>query len=157
MRTAFVAVFILIAGAAAALAQPGRPYEIYILDPAGEGAETYAFVGPGRAAALQVRGCSDASLISDAAPVVEDLRARSRRRDQSIVRIEGRGSRVELSWCGQSDDDDADEEEAEEEADDLDTLVVVDGLNATQMRRVVRSIDAAPRGMREDVLTRLGL
>jgi hypothetical protein len=151
MRMAFVAVFILIAGAAAALAQPGRPYEIYILDPAGDGAETYAFAGPGRAAALEVRGCGDSALIGDAAPVLEQMRTRRRRDDDSVIHIEGRRSRIELGWCDQDDDDN------EEDVDELDSLVVIDGLNATQMRRIVRGMDAAPEATREDLLVRLGL
>lgn len=152
MRMAFVAVFILIAGAAAAIAQPGRPYEVYILDPAGDGPETYAFSAPGRAAALEVRGCGDSTLIGDAAAVLQQMRERRRRDDDSIIHIEGRGSRVELDWCGQDDDDDE-----EDEIDELDTLVVIDGLNASQMRRLVREMDAASEAMRQDLLSRLGL
>jgi hypothetical protein len=153
MRSAIVAVIILIGGAAAAMAQPGRPYEIYILDPVGEGPDTYAFAGPGRAVALEARGCGDATLIGDAAPVLQQMRERRRRDDDSIIHIEGRGSRVELGWCDQDDDDD----DHEEAFDDLDTLVVIDGLNASQMRRIVRDMDAAPEAMRQDVLVRLGL
>lgn len=153
MRMAFVAVFILIAGAAAAIAQPGRPYEIYILDPAGAGPEIYAFAAPGRVAAFETRGCGDSTAISDAAAVLQQMRERRRRDQGSIIHIEGRGSRIELGWCDQDDDDD----DHDEEIDDLDTLVVIDGLNASQMRRIVRDMDAASQAAREDVLVRLGL
>lgn len=153
MRSAVVAVLILIGGAAAALAQPGRPYEVYILDPVGDGPETYAFYAPGRVAALEARGCGDSTMISDAAAVLQQMRERRRRDHDSIIHIDGRGSRVELGWCGQDDEG----EDGEEEIDDLDTLVVIDGLNATQMRRLVRSLDAASETTREDLLIRLGL
>lgn len=152
MRMAFLAVFILIAGAAAAIAQPGRPYEVYIFEPR-EGAEIYAFAGPQRAVAFEVRGCGDVAFIPEPAPVLSEMRARRHRDDIDLVRIEGRGSRVELGGC----DTEEDEHEDYEEPDTGDTLVVIDNLNAGQMRRIVHSFGSAPEAARMQILTQLGL
>jgi hypothetical protein len=152
MRMALVAVFILIAGAAAAIAQPGRPYEVYIFEPR-EGAEVYAFAGPQRAVAFEVRGCGDVSFIAEPALVLAEMRARRRRDDLDMVHIEGRNSRVELGGCDEGDE----HEEDYEEPDTSDTLVVIDNLNAGQMRRIVRSFDSAPEATRTQMLAQLGL
>jgi hypothetical protein len=151
MRLAFVAVFILIAGAAAAIAQPGRPYEVYVFDPA-DGPEVYAFAAPSRALALEIRGCGDFSVLANADSVVRQMRERRRLDAISVSEINGRQSRVEFGWCGLDDDEDEDIDD-----DPQDMLLVIDDLNAGQIRRIVRSLDAAPEATREQWLAQLGL
>lgn len=145
MRSVILAAGILVASASAAMAQSGQPYEIYVLDPAGAGAQTFVFVGPARSFALEVIRCGEASLMTDGNAVAEQVRAR--RNDDATNVVNGRMSRA--GRC--------DEGDAGETSNATDTLAVVDNLSPSQMRRFVRGMDAAPEGLREDVLVRLGL
>jgi hypothetical protein len=162
MRWALAAVFILVAGVAAA--QPLRRYDAYIYDP-GDGREIYAFAGGDRAAALEVRSCGDVSIIAEARDLVRELRTqRARDADNDnlhIITISGRRGRTELGPCGAEPEeedleDTMDPEDFAEDADDL-SIVIIEDLSAARTRNLVRSLDAAPEPIREQVLVLLGL
>lgn len=150
MRIAATALLLL--GACTAAAQPARGYDLYIFQPRGGGAEIYAFSGGENAAALEVRGCGDVRVLANAGAVALQLRARRSAPDTNVVTIVARGSRTYLGPCGAEDHDD---EPAG--VDDDDNLVVIEGANARQMRGMIQSLDAAPRGMRRQVIATLGL
>jgi hypothetical protein len=135
-------------------AQAACNYDLYIYQPT-NGPEVYAVVGEGRAAAVEVRGCGDASLLLDAEALVDRLQARRTGHDMNVVTIHGPGSRTYLDSCsGAGHDEDEDEEEA---GDDRDNLVVLEGAGAAQMRRTLQTLDAAPRELREQMIDTLAL
>jgi hypothetical protein len=148
MRWVFAAMALAIAGVAAA--QPVRHYDLYIFDPGNDGAELYAIAAGSRAVALEVRGCGDVSLLDDPRAVVADLRARREwDEDNTFVVITGRNSRTELGPCG--------ENEPEAEDDDEPSLVIIENMSASQARRTLRTLDAAPESVREQMLDAVGL
>lgn len=152
MRIALTALA-MFAGCSSA-AQAACRYDLYIYQPA-NGPDVYAVAGEGRAAAIEVRGCGDASLLPDAAGFVERLRARRQAHDMNVVRVEGRGSRTYLDSCSGGDhDEDEDEEDA---GDREDNLVVVEGAGAAQMRRTLQTLGAAPQDLREQMIDTLAL
>jgi hypothetical protein len=156
MRWAIAAVAVLVAGVA--VAQPARHYDVYLYDP-GDGREIYAFGALGRAAAVEVRGCGDVRIIAEARDLVRELRARRIRDDNSVVTMRSSDG-VELGPCGQRDPEEEDELaiEAELEANEPATsLVIIQDLSPAQTRATVRSMDAAPIAVREQVLAQLGL
>lgn len=135
-------------------AQAACRYDLYIYQPA-NGPEVYAVAGEGRAVALEVRGCGDASLLPDAAALVARLQARREGHQMNVVRVEGRGSRTYLDSCsGDDHDEDEDEEDAGEHEDNL---VVVEGAGAAQMRRTLQTLGAAPQELREQMIDTLAL
>ena len=152
MRIALTALA-MFAGCSSA-AQAACRYDLYIYDPA-SGPEVYAVAGEDRAAAIEVRGCGDASLLPDAAGLVARLQARRRAHDMNVVSVQGQGSRTYLDSCS---GDDHDEDEDEEDAGDPeDNLVVVEGAGAAQMRRTLQTLGAAPRELREQMIDTLAL
>jgi hypothetical protein len=158
MRWAIAAVALLIAGVAAA--QPLRRYDVYLYDP-GDGREIYAFAAAGRAAAVEVRGCGDVSLIGDAATLVREMRA-LRRTDENVITVSGRGSHTELGPCGAVEEE-VDAADEQFEVDDYlhqepeTSLVILEDMSPTQTRDLVRSMDAASVAVREQLLVQLGL
>jgi len=148
MRWVIAAVVLVIAGVAAA--QPVRHYDLYIYDPPAGGTDIYALTAGSRMAAIEVRGCGDVSVVQHPQALVEDLRAQRRNRDDTVIVISGRNSRTELGPCTPDDYDDVEE--------DYDGgLVVIQNMSASQARRTMRTLDAAPESLREQMLSAVGL
>lgn len=153
MRIALTALAML-AGCSSG-AQAACRYDLYIYQPT-SGSQVYAVMGQGRAAAVEVRGCGDVSLLPDAAGVVQRLEARRARGEMNVVSVQGAGSRTYLDACSGADDD-SDEDDEEGTADHEDDLVVVEDASAAQMRRTLQTLDAAPRELREQMIDTLAL
>lgn len=152
MRWVIAAVALVIAGAAAA--QPVRHYDLYIYDAGGDAADVYAIAAGNRSASLEVRGCGDVTLDLNAQALVADLRAQRRTRDDTVIVISGRNSRTELGPCAADTTDDGDEQY---EGVDDGGLVVIENMSASQARRTLRTLDAAPADIREQMLSAVGL
>ncbi len=152
MRWVIAAVALVIAGAAAA--QPARHYDLYIQDPGGEAPEIYALVAGNRSAAIEVRACGDVTFSLNPHALVADLRAQRRSRDDTVIVVSGRNSRTELGPCSADESPEA----GEPQEDDYDGgLVVIENMSASQTRRTVRTLDAAPESVREQMLSAVGL
>lgn len=151
MRGALMALVLLIGGSAAALALPGRPYAVYVFDPV-EGPDVFVFAGPNGAAAFEESACGQYALRRDAQALLEQLRRRRHGENVSLIHIDGGNSRTEMGWWCDGEDDD----EAFEDEDDppQDSLVVIDDLNARQVRRLLNGLTPV---IRENVETTLGL
>jgi hypothetical protein len=152
---ATIAALALLTGCSAG-AQPMCQYDLYIYQPVG-GASVYAADGSGAAAAVEVESCGHARLLSDAQDIVQQLRDRRRAGDLSVVTVEGPHSRTYLGPCGSHEDEADGDAEEEAEHDDTDNLVVIENASGAQMRRMIQSLDAAPRQMREEMISTLGL
>ncbi|MGD9979571.1 MAG: hypothetical protein AB7H66_03180 [Hyphomonadaceae bacterium] len=110
------------------------------------------------AAALEVRGCGDVLVLPDAGAVASRLSALRSAPTTDVVTVIARGSRTYLGPCGEGDEeDDADAEDDESVADTGDNLVVIEDASARQTRAMIRSLDAAPREVREELIAALGL
>lgn len=153
MRTILTALVFL--AACSGVAQSETRYDLYIFQPRDDGPSTYAFSGGNNAVALEVRGCGDVRLLPNAPAVASDLSARRGGSETSVVTIAGRGSRTYLGPC--AGDEDEDEEAAEDEGDRRDSLVVIEDVSAREMRRLIRSLDAAPSDVRQEIIATLGL
>ena len=149
MRTALTAILFL--AACSGTAQSDTRYDVYIFEPRDGGPEIYAFSGGQRAVAIEVRGCGDVRILPDAGAVASQLSARRSAPDTSVVTVEGRGSRTYLGPCEASDFD------HEPSADDDDSLVVIEDVSARQTRAIIRSFDAAPSDVRNQIIETLGL
>lgn len=147
MRTVFFAIVAL--AACSGTAQSRTRYDLYIFEPQGGGAQTYAFVGGDAVSAVEVRGCGDVRVLPDARAVASNLSARRHAPDVSVVTVAARGSRVDLGNC--PPDEEADE------PNEHDSLVVVEHATAAQMRRMIQSLDAAPSDVRDQISATLGL
>jgi len=146
MRTMFIAMLML--AACSGTAQSQTRYDLYIYEPHGGGPQTYVFAGGNAISAVEVRGCGDVRVLSDARAAASQVTARRHSDDVSVVTVSGRGSRVDLSSCPPDEPD---------EPNDRDSLVVVENVTATQMRRMVQSLDAAPDDVRGQIIATLGL
>ena len=147
MRTVFVAMLVL--AACSGTAQSQTRYDLYIFEPSSGSPETYLFAGGNAVSAIEVRGCGDVTVLPDARAVASNLNAHRHARDISVVEVSGRGAHVDLSSCS-----------SEEEGDDTnerDSLVVVENMTGAQMRRIVRTLDAAPEDVRGQIISTLGL
>ena len=147
MRLAIAAAAILLA-ACSADAQQMRRYDFYIYTPSG-GPEVYAVEGAGRMAAVEVRGCGNARLVPDPAATVAQMHALRAREDMNVVTVIGEGSRTYIGQCSQ--------EKYEGEAGDGDAIVVIQGASAAQTRRTIRTLEAAPQAVREQMIADLQL
>ena len=143
--------FAMLAGCSSG-AQAACRYNLYIYQPS-NGPEVYAVAGEGRAAAVEVRGCGDASLLPDAAALVVRLQTLREGHEMNVVTVSGRGSRTYLDSCSGGDHD----EDEDEVGDHGDNLVVVEGAGAAQMRRTLQTLGAAPRDLREQMIDTLAL
>jgi hypothetical protein len=90
-------------------------------------------------------------MLPDASAVASQLSARRADPDTSVVTVVARGSRTFLGPCEEDEHDEA------KEPDEDDSLVVIEGASARQMRAMIRSLDAAPSETRQEILTSLGL
>lgn len=153
MRWVIAAVALIVAGVAAA--QPVRRYDLYIYNPGGDAADVYAIAAGYRSAALEVRGCGDVTLDLNPQTLIADLRAQRRIRDDTVIVISGRNSRTELGPCAA----DVADEQDDDDDDRLDDggLVVIENMSASQARRTLRTLDAAPEAIREQMLDAVGL
>lgn len=147
MRTVFVAMLMLAACSGAAQSQ--TRYDLYIFQPRDGGAQTYVFAGGNAVSAVEVRGCGDVSVLTDAAAVASTLSTRRHAQDVSVVTVSGRGSHVDLASCPPDEEVD--------EPNERDSLVVVENMTGTQMRRIVQTLDAAPDDVRTQITATLGL
>ncbi len=145
MRTVFIAMLVL--AACSGTAQSQTRYDLYIFEPQGGGPETYVFAGGNAVSALEVRGCGDVSVLPDARAVASNLNARRHTDVVSVVTVSGRGAHVDLSSCSSEED----------EPNERDSLVVVENMTGTQIRRIVRTLDAAPEDVRGQIIATLGL
>lgn len=144
-----LAALLMPATGCAAQAQPACAYDLYIYQPV-DGAEIYAVAGAGGAAAVEVRGCGDARLLPEARAVAARLDAlRARHDGLNLVTIDGPGSRTEIGRCAPG--------HFERARDGDDNLVLVRGASASQMRRTIATLDAAPRPLREAMIAAAGL
>ena len=146
MRLAIAAAAILLA-ACSADAQQIRRYDFYIYNPSG-GPDVYAVEGGGRMAAVEVRGCGDASLAPDPAATIARMHALRAREGMNVVTVIGEGSRTYIGRCSPDDfaGDGSDE-----------SMVVIQGANAAQTRRTIRTLEAAPSSVREEMIAALHL
>lgn len=148
MRTVLFAILVL--AACSGTAQSQTRYDLYIFEPQGGGGpQTYVFAGGNAVSALEVRGCGDVSVLPDARAVASNLSARRHAEDVSVVTVSGRGAHVDLSSCSP--------EEESDEPNERDSLVVVENMTGTQIRRIVRTLDAAPEDVRGQIIATLGL
>lgn len=147
MRTVFIAMLVL--AACSGTAQSQTRYDLYIFEPQGDGAQTYVFAGGNAVSAVEVRGCGDVSVLPDASAVASRLSTRRHADDVSVVTVSGRGSHVDLSSCSPREEAD--------EPNERDSLVVVENMTGAQMRRIVRTLDAAPADVRGQIIETLGL
>ncbi|MEQ1490155.1 MAG: hypothetical protein ABL932_06345 [Terricaulis sp.] len=147
MRTMFIATLLL--AACSGTAQSQTRYDLYIFEPRGGGAETYVFAGGNAVSAVEVRGCGDVSVLPDASAVASNLSARRHAEDVSVVTVSGRRSHVDLASCSPDEESD--------EPNERDSLVVVENMTGTQMRRIVQTLDAAPEDVRSQIIATLGL
>ena len=147
MRTVFIAMLFL--AACSGTAQSQTRYDLYIFQPRGGGPQTYVFAGGNAVSALEVRGCGDVSLLPDAHAAVSNVSARRHAEDIGVVTVSGRGSRVDLASCPSDDEGD--------QPNERDSLVVVENVTGTQMRRMIQSLDAAPEDVRGQIIETLGL
>jgi len=156
MRIALIAVVFVMACSGTALSD--TRYDVYILQPHDGGPSTYAFAGGQRAAALEVRGCGDVRVLPDAGAVASRLSALRTAPDTDVVTVIARGSRTYLGPCGEGDEeDDVDAEDDEATAASGDNLVVIEDASARQTRAMITSLDAAPREVRDELISALGL
>lgn len=153
MRTVLTAILFL--AACSSNAQSETRYDVYILEPRDGGADIYAFSGGRSAVALAVRGCGDVALLPDAAAVTAQLSARRADPNTDVITIIARGSRTDLGSCESAEPDEPDDEE--HIADDADNLVVIEDASARQTRAMIRSLDAAPSEVRDQIIATLGL
>ncbi|MEQ1818810.1 MAG: hypothetical protein ABL871_09380 [Terricaulis sp.] len=147
MRTVLFAILVL--AACSGTAQSQTRYDLYIFQPRDNGPETYVFAGGNAVSAVEVRGCGDVSMLADASAVASNLSARRHADDVSVVTVSGRGSHVDLSSCPPDEEFD--------EPNERDNLVVVENMTGAQMRRIVRTLDAAPDNVRGQIIATLGL
>lgn len=147
MRTVLFAIMAL--AACFGTAQSQTRYDLYIFEPQGGGPQTYAFVGGDAVYAVEVRGCGDVRVLPDARAVASSLSARRHAQDVSVVTVAARGSRVDLGNCPLDEEID--------EPNEHDSLVVVENATASQMRRMIQSLDAAPSDVRAQISATLGL
>jgi hypothetical protein len=147
MRVVLIAILFL--ASCSGSAQSETRYDVYIFQPRDGGPETYAFSGGQRAVALEVRGCGDVRLLSDAGAVASQLSARRSAPNTSVVTVVARGSRTYLGPCEADDFD--------QQADEDDNLVVIENASARQTRSMIRSLDAAPSDVRQEIIATLGL
>ncbi|MCX7356535.1 MAG: hypothetical protein NT015_00060 [Alphaproteobacteria bacterium] len=147
MRTVLFAIVVL--AACSGTAQSQTRYDLYIFEPHGGGPQTYVFTGGNAASAVEVRGCGDVHVLPDARAVAASLSARRHAQDVSVVTVSARGSRVDLDSCPPDEEGD--------EPNEHDSLVVVENANASQMRRMIQSLDAAPSDVRSQISATLGL
>lgn len=147
MRTVLFAMLVL--AACSGTAQSQTRYDLYIFEPSSGSPETYVFAGGNAVSAVEVRGCGDVSVLPDARAVASNLNARRHTDDVSVVTVSGRGAHVDLSSCSPQEEGD--------EPNERDSLVVVENMTGTQMRRIVRTLDAAPEDVRGQIIATLGL
>jgi hypothetical protein len=156
MRIGLIAIVLVMACSGTALSD--TRYDVYIWQPHDGGPSTYAFAGGQRAAALEVRACGDVRLLPDASAVAARLSALRTAPDTDVVTVIARGSRTYLGPCGESgEEDDTDAEDDENAADTGDNLVVIEDASARQTRAMIRSLDAAPPEVRDELIAALGL
>jgi hypothetical protein len=149
MRALLLSVVLM---AACSVADATPLYDVYILQPR-DGASVYAFASDQNAAALEVRGCGDVRVLTGARAIVDQMRDRRGAENVSVVTVVARGSRTNLGPCGE---DEADEDQ-EQGANDSDTLVVIEHATASQLRSMIRTLDAAPASVRQQLMISLGL
>lgn len=149
MRILMMAV--LFVAACSSVAQSETRYDLYIFQPRDGSPEIYAFSGGQNAVAIEVRGCGDVRVLPSPRDVVADLSARRSAHDIGVVTVQGRGSRTELGECS------AEERAEPQEMRDEDGLVIIEDTSARQMRAIVQSFDAAPSGVRDEIIATLGL
>ena len=77
------------------------------------------------------------------------MSTRRHAQDVSVVTVSGRGSHVDLASCPPDEEVD--------EPNERDSLVVVENMTGTQMRRIVQTLDAAPDDVRTQIIATLGL
>lgn len=148
----FLAAFALFATIGCAAAQPRESYDLYISEP-GSGPELYAFAGQGRAAVVEVHGCGDARLLPNADAILATLRARAAQHDVTRISV-GPGSNTQIGMCDAGDNDKDHDDEADSDGD---TIVIVESLSPSQLRRMIGTFRAAPEPVRNDLQTALGL
>lgn len=153
MRTVLFAIVFLVACSSEALSE--TRYDVYIFQPRGGGPEIYAFSGGQNAAALEVRACGDVSLLPDAAAVAAQLSVRRADPDTDVVTVVSRGSRTYLGPCDAHEPEEP--EDVEHAVDDGDNLVVIEDASARQTRAMIRSLDAAPSDVRNQIVVMLRL
>lgn len=147
MRTVFIAMLVL--AACSGTAQSQTRYDLYIYEARTGSPETYVFAGGNAVSAIEVRGCGDVSVLPDARAVASSLNARRHADDLSVVTVSGRGAHVDLSKCSGNEEADV--------TNERDSLVVVENMTGTQMRRIVATLDAAPEDVRTQIIATLGL
>ena len=146
MRLAIAAAAIVLA-ACSADAQQMRRYDFYIYVP-GSGPQVYAVEGAGRMAAVEVRGCGDAQLAPDPRATLAHMRELTRREGVHSVIVIGEGSHTYIGNCSPA--------EFEGDASD-EAMVVIVGASAAQTRRTIRTLEAAPQSVREEMIAVLQL